>query len=85
MGDDYRTDPPTPFAASIFVAGSGGGGSRGYDGWPLTQCVCALGACRTSRWKMVELLQPLFIESNQFLIDSAGAGEWIGGHAAKPS
>ena len=32
---------------------------------------------------MVELLQPLFIESNQFLIDSAGAGEWIGGHGCE--
>ena len=32
---------------------------------------------------MVELLQPLFIESNQFLIDSAGAGEWVGGHGCE--
>ena len=83
MGDDYRTDPPTPFAASIFVAGSGGGGSSGYDGWPLTQCVCALGGLQNESVEMVELLQPLFIESNQFLIDSAGAGEWIGGHGCE--
>ena len=83
MGDDYRSDPPTPFAASIFVAGSGGGGSRGYDGWPLTQCVCALGGLQSESVEMVELLQPLFVESNQFLIDSAGAGEWIGGHGCE--
>ena len=83
MGDDYRSDPPTPFAASIFVAGSGGGASRGYDGWPLTQCVCALGGLQSESVEMVELLQPLFIESNQFLADSAGAGEWIGGHGCE--
>ena len=83
MGDDYRTDPPTPFAASIFVAGSGGGGSKGYDGWPLTQCVCALGGLQNESVEMVELLQPLFIESNEFLVDSAGAGEWIGGHGCE--
>ena len=83
MGDDYRTDPPMPFAASIFVAGSGGGASKGYDGWPLTQCVCALGGLQSESVEMVELLQPLFIESNQFLMDSGGAGEWIGGHGAE--
>ena len=83
MGDDYRSDPPTPFAASIFVAGSGGGASRGFDGWPLTQCVCALGGLQSESVEMVELLQPLFVESNQFLVDSAGAGEWIGGHGCE--
>ena len=83
MGDDYRTDPPTPFAASIFVAGSGGGGSKGFDGWPLTQCVCALGGLQAESVEMVELLQPLFIERNEFLIDSAGAGEWIGGYGCE--
>ena len=83
MGDDYRVDPPQPFAASIFVAGSGGGASKEYDGWPLTQCVCALGGLQNESVEMVELLQPLFIKANQFLIDSAGAGKWIGGHGCE--
>ena len=83
MGDDYRVDPPQPFAASIFVAGSGGGASKGYDGWPLTQCVCALGGLQSESVEMVELLQPLFIKSNQFLVDSAGAGKWIGGYGCE--
>ncbi len=83
MGDDYRTEPPTPFAASIFVAGSGGGASLGYDGWPLTQCIAALGGLQGESIEMVELLQPLFIEKNEFLTDSAGAGEWIGGHGCE--
>ena len=83
MGDDYRTDPPTPFAASIFVAGSGGGGSKGFDGWPLTQCGCALGGLQNESIEMVELLQPLLIEKNEFLVDSMGAGLWIGGHGCE--
>ena len=80
MGDDYRVTPPAPFAASIFVAASGGGASAGADGWPLTQCVCCLGGMQTESVEMVELLQPLFVERNEFLADSAGAGRWIGGH-----
>ena len=83
MGDDKRVDPPVPFAASIFVAASGGGAAQGNDGWPLTQCVCCLGGMQTESVEMVELMQPLFVESNEFVIDSAGAGEWIGGHGVE--
>ena len=35
--------------------------------------------------EMVELLQPLFVEYNEFLADSAGAGTWIGGHGIETS
>ena len=80
MGDDNRVTPSVPFAASIFVAASGGGAASGADGWPLTQCVCCLGGMQTESVEMVELLQPLFVEHNEFVADSAGAGEWIGGH-----
>ena len=83
MGDDYRVSPPIPYAASILVACSGGGASKAYDGWPLTQCVCCLGGMQTESVEMVELMQPLFIEKNEFLMDSAGAGEWSGGHGCE--
>ncbi len=44
----------------------------------------ALGGLQGESIEMVELLQPLFIESNEFLADSgAGAGEWIGGHGCE--
>ena len=85
MGDDYRVTPPAPFAASIFVAASGGGACNGADGWPLTQCVCCLGGMQTESVEMVELLQPLFIERNEFMEDSAGVGTWIGGHGIMTS
>ncbi len=83
MGDDYRVNPPVPYAASILVACSGGGASKGYDGWPLTQCVCCLGGMQTESVEMVELMQPLFIEKNEFLTDSAGVGKWLGGHGCE--
>ena len=85
MGDDNRVTPSVPFAASIFVAASGGGACNGADGWPLTQCVCCLGGMQTESVEMVELLQPLFVEYNEFLADSAGAGTWIGGHGIETS
>ena len=85
MGDDNRVTPSVPFAASIFVAASGGGACSGADGWPLTQCVCCLGGMQTESVEMVELLQPLFVEYNEFLADSAGAGAWIGGHGIETS
>ena len=85
MGDDNRVSPSVPFAASIFVAASGGGACCGADGWPLTQCVCCLGGMQTESVEMVELLQPLFVEYNEFLADSAGAGTWIGGHGIETS
>ena len=65
MGDDNRVSPSVPFAASIFVAASGGGACCGADGWPLTQCVCCLGGMQTESVEMVELLQPLFVEYNE--------------------
>ena len=40
---------------------------------------------QTESVEMVELLQPLFVEYNEFLADSAGAGTWIGGHGIETS
>ena len=83
MGEDRRAEPPETYAASLFVALSAGGAVKGHDGWPLTQCAACLGIVEVEAVEMVELLHPIMIESNEFAIDSAGAGEWIGGHGCE--
>lgn len=79
-GDDVRFGTSRPYMSSVMAGGSAGGASKGFDGWPLTQTACSLGAMKAESIEMRELLFPNLVEKAEFAIDSAGAGTWIGGY-----
>jgi N-methylhydantoinase B len=79
-GDDRRFGGAKPYMSSVMAGGSAGGATKGYDGWPLTQTACSLGAMKAESIEMRELLFPHFVEKAEFAQNSGGAGTWVGGY-----
>lgn len=83
FGDDYRVESKPPWMYSPLAGGSGGGSTKGYDGWPLAQTACSMAQMKKESIEMVELMFPISVKKNEFISDSAGQGEWVGGYGVE--
>ncbi|MBI5248813.1 MAG: hydantoinase B/oxoprolinase family protein [Desulfomonile tiedjei] len=76
------TDPRKnrPYVDILFLALKGGSGGTweadGYDHIGLINCA---GGILAQDYEMFELHDPHFLEKHEYLVDSAGAGNWRGG------
>lgn len=78
MGLDPRTG--RFFADIHFISKGGGGATQGYDGWDHIGTVVCLGGLRSPDPELHELTSPYLLLNYEYSPDSAGAGEWRGGH-----
>ena len=74
-GTDFRRDG-IPYGSTHFFAASGGGASKGCDGWVNQFCVGDGGNLTVSSVELVELAVPQIIWEVRIVTDSAGAGKW---------
>lgn len=68
-----------PFGDIHFMAKSGGGAARGFDGWDHMGTVITAGGLRAPDPELHELVNPYRVLQYEFWPDSAGAGQWRGG------
>lgn len=68
-----------PFGDIHFMAKSGGGAARGFDGWDHMGTVIAAGGLRAPDPELHELANPYRVLRYEFWSDSAGPGQWRGG------
>lgn len=81
-GTDFRRNH-AEFGHSYFLAAcSGGGGSRGIDGYAYMAANAAMGGNHTESIEVHELKVPDIIWENKIVPDSGGAGQWRGGVAS---
>lgn len=59
----------------------GAGGREGYDGWPAEGPTSGLGQVRYPDFEMMELVWPVRYLQHEQIMDSEGAGEWVGSWA----
>ena len=69
-----------PFAVIHFFAKGGAGASEGFDGWDHLSSVASMGGSRAPDPELFELRSPHRVLQLELLRDSAGAGQWRGGH-----
>ena len=82
MSSGVNPQTGQPFAV-IHHFGKGGAGARyGYDGWDHISPVSSMGGSRAPDPELFELRSPHLILNYEYLQDSAGPGEWRGGHGA---
>jgi N-methylhydantoinase B len=81
----YGTDPErgTRFIAWTTLTRGGSGAVHGCDGWHGIGTPVAMGGAEASDPELYELGTPVTVLSFELLEDSAGAGEWRGGAAAR--
>lgn len=77
MGLNPRTG--RPFGDIHFMAKSGGGAARGFDGWDHMGTVITAGGLRAPDPELHELVNPYSVLQYEYWPDSAGAGQWRGG------
>ena len=65
--------------ATFIPTGGGSGGTQGYDGWDFLGTPVTMGGMRPADLELLELGSPASFLSQEYQIDSAGAGEWRGG------
>ena len=81
-GTDFRRNHAA-FGHSYFLAAcSGGGGSKGVDGYAYMAANAAMGGNHTESIEVHELKVPDIIWENRIIPDSGGAGQWRGGVAS---
>lgn len=68
-----------PFGDIHFMAKSGGGAARGFDGWDHMGTVITAGGLRAPDPELHELVNPYSVLQYEYWPDSAGAGQWRGG------
>lgn len=68
-----------PFGDIHFMAKSGGGAARGFDGWDHMGTVITAGGLRAPDPELHELVNPYRVLQYEFWPDSAGPGQWRGG------
>jgi N-methylhydantoinase B len=80
---DPRTGQPS-VSLTIFQRG-GPGAMRGADGYDALGFTGTPGSMRSPDMEMFELSTPHLMHYNEYLPDSAGAGEWRGGYGTRSS
>lgn len=80
---DPRTQEPS-VSLTIFQRG-GPGAMQGADGYDALGFTGTPGSMRSPDMEMFELSTPHLVHYNEYLPDSAGAGEWRGGYGTKSS
>ncbi|MEW5920828.1 MAG: hydantoinase B/oxoprolinase family protein [Bacillota bacterium] len=69
-----------PFVDIIFLGMKGGsGGTYGFDGYDHIGMIDASGGVLAQDYEMFEQQDPHLLYKHEYLIDSAGAGQWRGG------
>jgi N-methylhydantoinase B len=63
----------------INASKGGGGGTQGADGYDHIGLIASGGAIAAQDPELFELLSPHVLHRYEYLVDSAGAGEWRGG------
>ena len=77
-GKDPRKN--APFVDIIFLGMKGGsGGTHGYDGYDHIGMIDASGGVLAQDYEMFEQQNPFLLNKHEYLMDSAGAGQWRGG------
>jgi N-methylhydantoinase B len=76
-GTDFRRGR-APYGSTHFFAASGGGASKGCDGWVNQFCVGDGGNLTVSSVELVELAVPQIVWEVGIVTDSGGAGQWRG-------
>jgi N-methylhydantoinase B len=76
-GTDFRHDNAS-YGHAWFVIASGGGASKGCDGWPTLFDNAVMGNCYLESIELTELKVPAIIWEVGIATDSGGAGEWRG-------
>ncbi len=81
-GTSSGVNPRTgnPFAVIHFFSKGGAGASQGFDGWDHISSVASMGGSRAPDPELFELRSPHRILRLEYHQDSAGAGQWRGGH-----
>jgi N-methylhydantoinase B len=80
---DPRTGQPS-VSLTIFQRG-GPGAMRGADGYDALGFTGTPGSMRSPDMEMFELSTPHLMHYNEYLPDSAGAGQWRGGYGTRSS
>ncbi|MDR2189539.1 MAG: hydantoinase B/oxoprolinase family protein [Azonexus sp.] len=62
-----------------FMAKSGGGAAKGFDGWDHMGTVITAGGLRSPDPELHELVNPYRVLEYEYWTDSAGPGKWRGG------
>jgi len=77
-GKDPRKN--APFVDIIFLGMKGGsGGTYGFDGYDHIGMIDASGGVLAQDYEMFEQQDPHLLKKHEYLMDSAGAGQWRGG------
>jgi len=76
-GTDFRRKH-TPYGHTYNFCVSGGGASKGYDGWPTYFCNAIMGNMSIETVELNELKIPNIIWEWTVKTDSGGAGKWRG-------
>lgn len=78
----YNPRTKRVFAGINFsMSTKGGGGREGYDGWPAEGAANNLGQMRWPDFEMMELIWPVRYLQHEQIMDSEGAGQYIGSWA----
>lgn len=76
-------DTGEPYVVLPVFQRNGPGAMKGYDAWDGFGFSGVVGQMRSPDMEMFEITSPHFIESHEYIRDSAGAGHWRGGLATR--